>query len=79
MRPALDERSVVLFEPYAGQPLRVGDIVEWSRGNLRILHRVIEVRPNGVVTKGDANDRDDGLVPWSRITRRYVGHIVFQT
>lgn len=77
MRPALDERSVVLFEPYVGQALRVGDLVEFDRAGLRVLHRVIEVRRNGVITQGDANPAPDGLVPLSAITRRYVGQIAF--
>lgn len=76
MKPTLDERTVVLYEPYLGQPLKVGDIVEFARGPQRVLHRVVEVRRNGVVTRGDNNDRDDGLIPFSQITRRYVGQIV---
>lgn len=77
MRPALDEHSVVLFEPYRGQPLRVGDIVEYHRDGMRVLHRVIEIRPTGVYTKGDANPLPDKFVRFPEISRRYIGHIVF--
>lgn len=77
MRPTLDEHSVILLEPYNGQILRVGDIVEYYRDGLRIIHRVIEVRPTGVVTKGDANELPDPFVRYPEISRRYVGQIVF--
>lgn len=77
MRPTLDEHSVILFEPYLGQLLRRGDIIEFYRGPSRVLHRVIEVRATGVITRGDANELPDPFVPYSAVSRRYVGQIVF--
>lgn len=43
--------------------IQTGDIVVYYNrsNNMRIIHRVIEIEPDGMVTKGDANQISDGL------------------
>lgn len=43
--------------------IQTGDIVVYNRrsDDVRIIHRVIEITPEGMVTKGDANSGSDGL------------------
>lgn len=43
--------------------IQTGDIVVYNRrsDNMRIIHRVIEITPEGMITKGDANSVFDGL------------------
>ena len=43
--------------------LAVGDVIVYYRAadGARIIHRIIAIYPEGIVTKGDANSVDDGL------------------
>ena len=43
--------------------IQTGDIVVYDRRSdgVRIIHRVIEISPDGLITKGDANSVSDGL------------------
>ena len=43
--------------------LAVGDVIVYYRATdgARIIHRIIAIYPEGIVTKGDANSIDDGL------------------
>lgn len=43
--------------------IQTGDIVVYNRrsDDVRIIHRVIEILPEGMITKGDANSVSDGL------------------
>ncbi len=52
---------VSVWAPY--EKLEEGDIIVYNRisDGLRIVHRVIAVTDEGIVTKGDANRIDDGL------------------
>lgn len=38
---------------------KVGDIAIYMRGSMTIIHRIIEVRPDGFVFKGDNNSGPD--------------------
>ena len=43
--------------------IQTGDIVVYNRrsDDVSIIHRVIEISPEGMITKGDANSVSDGL------------------
>lgn len=45
------------------EDIKLGDVVVYIRASdgKRIIHRVIEITEDGMVTKGDANNRDDGV------------------
>ena len=70
MSPTLSEPGYALVRPYNGQRPRAGDVIQFrcpSTGT-SIIHRVMEVRPDGLVTRGDHNDRNDpGIVPLSAV------------
>lgn len=53
----------------------VGDIVLWCSGFTCILHRVISINDETVVTKGDANDIPDVPVPKEMIKYKAILHI----
>ena len=63
MEPALDAGGVILTRPVKEQDLRVGDIILFESGELRVAHRVVEIVEEGgklwFRTKGDANDSPD--------------------
>ena len=58
--------------------LQVGDIVVYDRpyDHIQVVHRIIAVLPDGIITKGDANPVDDGiLLTEGDIYGVYLGHI----
>ena len=79
MEPNLPTWSLCVVNvktPY--EQIETGDIVVYLRQSdgKRIIHRVIEIRDEGMVTKGDANKRDDGLsVTRQNLYGKYLFHI----
>ena len=58
--------------------LQVGDIIVYNRpyDHIQVVHRIIAVLPDGIITKGDANPVDDGiLLTEADIYGVYLGHI----
>ena len=56
----------------------MGDIVVYDRpyNHMQVIHRIVTVLPDGIITKGDANPVDDGiLLTEADITGVYLGHI----
>ena len=47
---------------------QVGDIVTYQTGGTPVTHRIVAVHDNGYLTKGDANNTDDG----ADIQKEYV-------
>ncbi len=67
---------VSVWAPY--EKIEVGDIIVYDRvsDGLRIIHRVIAVTDEGLVTKGDANRIDDGVsTDASNFFGKYLFHI----
>ena len=67
MRPFLPDGTPVMIRPAAGRVPRVGEIILVPRGDGAALHRVVRVRGDSVVTRGDACAREDPPVPRSEI------------
>ena len=64
MEPNLPTGSLCFVNTRASyDSIQIGDIVVYERrsDNKCIIHRVIEIEPDGMVTKGDANSVSDGL------------------
>ncbi len=60
MEPTLSIYDLVLVK--AQEEYRVGDIVVYQSGGSLVIHRIVELRDGGYVTKGDANNTEDGVV-----------------
>ena len=67
MEPTLSVNDLVVVTKTDN--IEIGDIVVFQQGNDLIIHRVIEknVEENRIVTKGDANNVDDGSIPMSAV------------
>ena len=77
MEPTLSVNDLVVVTKTDN--IEVGDIVVFQQGNDLIIHRVIEinVEENRIVTKGDANNVDDGNIPMSAIKGRLSFSVPF--
>jgi signal peptidase len=76
MEPTIGTGDVIVAKPYAGEPIKEGDIVTFravdqqtGKESILITHRVVGIvavngKPAAYVTKGDANDSKD-LTPIS--------------
>lgn len=78
MEPYVNENSVIVLEPYTGQPLHKGDIVSFKRSDTdNVLHRILDLNERAVYISGDNNKYSDGWYPLTSIHSRLV--IVFYT
>lgn len=79
MEPEIPTYSMCLISTrYNYDTLTEGDIVVYDRpyDHMQVVHRIIAVLPDGIITKGDANPVDDGiLLTEGDIYGVYLGHI----
>ena len=84
MLPTLEEGDLVVIQnvPFSG--LHVGDIIVYnppcSATGESVIHRIVEVTPDGVITQGDNNNYTDiqGGIATGPITANcFVGKVVF--
>ena len=79
MEPNIPTYSLCLISTrYDYDSLQVGDIVVYNRpyDHLQVVHRIVAILDEGIITKGDANPVDDGiLLTEADITGVYLGHI----
>jgi signal peptidase len=77
MRPALWPDDLIVVKAVPAAEIQVGDIVTYKLFRIRTLlntHRVVEVRKDSFVTKGDALPEPDRPVPKANV----VGKVVWQ-
>ena len=81
MEPTIPTYSVCLVTTRVSyDDLSVGDIVVYTRASdgEQIVHRVVEMTDEGVITRGDANRNDDGVsVTPDTLFARYIMHIPY--
>ena len=79
MEPNIPTYSLCLVGTrYDYNSLQVGDIIVYDRpyDHLQVVHRIVAILDEGIITKGDANPVDDGiLLTEADITGVYLGHI----
>ena len=64
MEPVIMTNSLVLVKAANFNDLAVNDIIMYRKGNLNIVHRVVDIDKGNKVlkTKGDSNDIEEQLV-----------------
>lgn len=81
MEPTIPTYSVCLVTTRVSyDDLSVGDIVVFTRASdgEKVVHRVVEMTDEGVITRGDANRNDDGVsVTPDTLFARYIMHIPY--
>ena len=71
MEPKLSKGDLIIVKETNSYDCE--DIVVFQDGNSLVVHRIIEKADEEVITKGDANNTDDGAIAISRIK----GEVVF--
>lgn len=71
MEPGIPTGSICMVDTkYEFQKIRVNDVIAFRMGSNLVTHRVIQMTEDGLITKGDHNDVDDGL---TTTEENYVG------
>lgn len=73
MEPELRVDDLIFVK--AQESYEVGDVVVFQSGSSVVVHRIIEMKDGTVVTKGDANNTDDGEMELSRIKGVVIGSL----
>lgn len=76
MSPTIPVGSICVVNhntPYSD--INAGDVISFSIGeNMQVTHRAISIEPDGIVTKGDANNTEDATMVTEE---NYLGKTVF--
>jgi len=82
MSPLLDPGDVVIAVKTAASEIEVGDVIDFRTGEIRVIHRVVEIVEEGgstsFITKGDANPKADiEPVLGANVRGRMVGTVPY--
>ena len=73
MEPAIMTNELILVK--AEDSYEVGDVVVFQNGNVLVVHRIVAMDEETVVTRGDANNTDDQPIALEQIKGRVFAHI----
>ena len=77
MTPTYNSGELVYYVPVKKDDLNVGDLVVFDDNvieNARIFHRIVSIKDDGYVTKGDGKDLDDeNLLLYEDVIGKVVG------
>ena len=80
MAPTIPAYSLCLIDTHVDyDSLQVGDIVVYDRpyDHIQVVHRIIAVLPDGIITKGDANDTEDGAISFDQVFGETQFHLPY--
>ncbi len=85
MEPKILTGSLCMINmKYPYEKIQCGDVIAFESGNTLVLHRVIQRTDEGLITKGDNNQVDDGMTTTEENyvgknlgTIPYLGYFVF--
>ncbi|GIW69487.1 MAG: hypothetical protein KatS3mg101_0234 [Patescibacteria group bacterium] len=72
MEPYIRKGDIVIVIP--ARRLKIGDIAAFKKNNTYITHRIVEIRNDLFITKGDNNQNED---PYPIVQKEIVGKAVF--
>ena len=85
MEPKYHVGCVTYVKPVAFDELKDGDVITFTTGSLTVTHRIVSVDKENqtVITKGDANNTEDGSISYGNIRGRatifsipYLGYAI---
>lgn len=72
MEPIISIGDMVIIDTKVND-YKVKDIVTFKDVNSSfVTHRIIEITDEGFLTKGDANNKEDGIIPKDKIVGKYI-------
>ena len=77
MEPTLNINDFVIMKK--PKNIKINDIVSYKSINSEneVLHRVIRINNNEIITKGDANNIEDKPIKLNQVTGVYIGKIKY--
>lgn len=73
MEPEFSVDDLVIVREY--DDYKTGDVVVYQSGNSLIMHRIVSVEGDEIITKGDANNIEDSPIREEDIKGRVYAHI----
>jgi signal peptidase len=73
MEPTLSVNDLVLI--HQTKEIEPGDVVVYQGGNSLVIHRVISVNGETIVTQGDANNISDDPIDMATVKGKMILHI----
>lgn len=73
MEPAIRTDELIIVQ--AREDYEVGDVVVYQTGYTMVVHRIVAMDGQTVVTRGDANNTDDAPMELSCIKGKVIAHI----
>lgn len=76
MEPVVHTGSVIMInEKYSYDDVKVNDVIAFELNGGLMCHRAIELTDEGIATKGDANENEDGI---TTTRENFRGKLVYQ-
>ncbi len=84
MEPTIHTGAIVFVDTkYDYEQLKIDDIVVFNANQTHVIHRIVEQTSQGFITKGDANDQEDGITVTQQtfqgkelFSLPYVGYVI---
>lgn len=70
MYPALNRGDLILVKGVTSEEIQVGTVVVFHHDDGLSVHRVVRIRGETIVTKGDANTKEDNPITYADIVGR---------
>ena len=76
MKPKIQPGDVVVITNKKNNDLKINDIITFKEDNDIVTHRIVDIKDNGYVTKGDNNNSIDyDIVPFDNVIGKVLFHI----
>lgn len=73
MEPTIGVDELIIVK--AEESYKTGDIVVFQSGKMPVVHRIVAIDGEYVITRGDANNTDDDPIALSQVKGRVIAHI----
>ena len=81
MEPSISIGDVAIIKKCKINDIKVGDIIEYEKDNISIIHRVIDIRQEGdqyyIIAKGDNNSSIDKKISEGQLVGKYLFKIKY--
>jgi len=73
MWPILKQGDIIFIKNISPEDIKVGDVIVWQQEEKGfVIHRVIKIKENAIITRGDANTAEDPPVAFENIVGKML-------